>query len=882
MKRLLTCLFLVLGLGLAFSVNTNASDKSLKSAIKIDKKKKVKYSDYGSSFAYWQPGSTLLNNVQIKINDLRGDGNVYYFFEERAENQGKYYRVNEDFKVLSTGIFEHKKDGNILRLTEDNLKFIWKISLSSKIVDIKSKFYDYSGFRRYQLKFAINEEKKLRSLVKNYEDNKYVKVETNQDDISEASSLKSAMKIDKKKKVKYSTYDGTWILYWNFMYPKMNDLRGDGNVFYVFDSYFDKYYRINEDDKVVSSGKMNFKEQAGMGDKGGIFELTEDNLKFFLKISISSQVADIKSKFYDYKGYRRYQFVLADTEKQKKLKSIIKNYEDNKYVKVETKQNDISDASFKSALDIDKKEKIWWLKANTTAFSSYVFLIDDLRGNGPVFYVFNIDQYHRLDKNLNVISRGLYKLKGKPTLDGIEDKRNIFELKEDKLKFHWKISLRNEVIDIKSKFYKYNGFKRYHFKKATKEQIKLAKQAAANFGQNQFAGYEDSDENLNRLYTLIMKDKKFLKKNKYLKYSKKGEFDGEKIMSMSLAVFIDYEKELSELTANKQYKEIPPFAWGWGYSTEDQIRVSAWPTDSSGNIIKIVDYDKMKSERHRAIANCYQDVRKKKLSLRDGECIIVDFRIITGDSQNPIVSENYLIKERENKILIAKNEKELKKTKEQLAKEKKEEEAKKKELLLAQKQAEEETKKQEKILAAKKKEEEKRKKELLLAQQEAEDEEKKQKLLLAQKKAEEERKKEELLLAQKQAEEEKKKQELIAQQQAEKEKKKEGELVAKLKEEEAKKIKELELAKKEAEKEFEKKKKELNVDKESPEILVAEKITVSSQVYKLKGKVKDSSDFFLEIDGQPVKVNKEGEFLFEGFIIDTTAGEELTIVAVDR
>ena len=155
MKRLLTCLFLILGLGLAFSVNTNASDKSLKSAMKI--KEKVKYSEYGSSFAYWQPGSTLINNVQIKINDLRGDG----------------------------------------------------------------------------------------------------------------------------------------------------------NVFYVFDSYFDKYYRINEDDKVVSSGKMNFKEQANMGDKGGIFELTEDNLKFFLKISISSQVADIKSKFYDYKGYRRYQFVLA-------------------------------------------------------------------------------------------------------------------------------------------------------------------------------------------------------------------------------------------------------------------------------------------------------------------------------------------------------------------------------------------------------------------------------------------------------------------------------------------------------------------------------------------------------------------------------------------
>ena len=90
------------------------------------------------------------------------------------------------------------------------------------------------------------------------------------------------------------------------------------------------------------------------------------------------------------------------------------------------------------------------------------------------------------------------------------------------------------------------------------------------------------------------------------------------------------------------------------------------------------------------------------------------------------------------------------------------------------------------------------------------------------------------------------------------------------------------LQKKESEKEFEKKKKELNVDKDSPEILVAEKITVSSQVYKLKGKVKDSSDFFLEIDGQAVEINEQGEFLFEGFIIDTKKGEELTLVAVDR
>ena len=71
----------------------------------------------------------------------------------------------------------------------------------------------------------------------------------------------------------------------------------------------------------------------------------------------------------------------------------------------------------------------------------------------------------------------------------------------------------------------------------------------------------------------------------------------------------------------------------------------------------------------------------------------------------------------------------------------------------------------------------------------------------------------ELLLAQKKADEEKKQEELIA----------------KLKEQEKKKLNELELAQKEAEKAFEEKKKKLNVDKESPEILVAEAITVTSQ-----------------------------------------------------
>ena len=417
-----------------------------------------------------------------------------------------------------------------------------------------------------------------------------------------------------------------------------------------------------------------------------------------------------------------------------------------------------------------------------------------------------------------------------------------------------------------------------------------------NTVENKLSKYDESDENLNKLYKLIMEDEYFLKKNKYLKYSKKGQYNGKKIKTMGLAVFINYKKELSNITNDKNFNKISPFAWGWEYSYKDQTEFSGF----------------------KAIQKCYANVKKRKLQYSNGECIVVDFRRLIDDAKNTVKFQNYLLKERDNRILIAKKLKERKKTKEQLAsekkakdellaKQKKEAEEKEKKLLLAQKKAEEERKKQEKILLAKKKEEEKRKKELLLAQEKAENEKRKKELLRAQKKAEEERKKQEQLLAEKKAEEERKKQELIAQKKAEEErkkqeelakkiaieeekrqkllaeeKKKKEELLAKLKAEEEEELKKLELAKKEAEKEFEKKKKKLDVDKQSPEIIVADAVTVSSQVYKLKGKVKDKSDFFLEIDGQPIEIDSKGEFIFEGFIIDTDEGEVLTLVAVDR
>ena len=303
-------------------------------------------------------------------------------------------------------------------------------------------------------------------------------------------------------------------------------------------------------------------------------------------------------------------------------------------------------------------------------------IIDDLRGDGKIYYQFENDKYVRLENSGKIISEGKYKVLNSGTI----------RLTEDKTKFSWKLSVSDGVIDIKSKVYPYDGYRRFGFDFIYK---KIAKENREN--KNQLA---------------------------------KTDLENNKTINPIL-----------ETEEDKKVKEL------------------------------------------------------------------------------------------------------------QLAQEKAEEERKKQELILAEKKAEEERKKQE---------------------------------LIAQKKAEEESKKQKEL-AKKKAEEEEKIQKLLAEQ-----KKKKEELLAKLRAEEEAEIKKLELAKIEAEKEFEKKKNELNIDQDSPEIIVAEAITVNSQVYKLKGKVVDTSDFFLEIDGQPIKLNKNGEFVFEGFVIDENEGEELTLVAVDR
>ena len=139
---------------------------------------------------------------------------------------------------------------------------------------------------------------------------------------------------------------------------------------------------------------------------------------------------------------------------------------------------------------------------------------------------------------------------------------------------------------------------------------------------------------------------------------------------MGLAVFIDYKKELSILTKDIYTKEISsPIAWGWEYSHEDPAKIKGFNTDKT----VFVGFE--------AIRNCYKNVRKKKLSLRDGECLLVDVRRITGGGQYPVIWYNYLIEAKKNRILLAK---ESEKSKQQIAdekKRKKEDEKKKQELL---------------------------------------------------------------------------------------------------------------------------------------------------------------------------------------------------------
>jgi hypothetical protein len=388
--------------------------------------------------------------MQFKINDLRGDGIVYYIFDV-----DKYYRVNEKYEVVSKGIYKFLKDKKIYELkTKDNQKFLFKISIASEVVDIKSEVYDYNGYRRYQLLLAdTNEQEQIRSSLKNFENNKYVKVDSSQDVktvSNQDNNLKSAIKINKKDKIFYTDFSKD-NAFWYFYPFKINDLRGDGVIYYKFvhdTGPIGKYYRINKNFNIISKGDFKYNKEKK------VFLLTEGKNKYFWKIAPTSQIIDIKSKYYDYKGYRRYDIKEARIEDQQLLKSATKNYEDSKYAKVDTNQDD----NLKSGIEINKDKKITYLKIGEKdkAMSGYglgyfynkAHKINDLRGDGVVYYKFevktgNAGLYYRLNQDHEVISKGNFQY---------NKKKKAFELNEDSEIFLWRVSM-----DYESSRYKFKS-----------------------------------------------------------------------------------------------------------------------------------------------------------------------------------------------------------------------------------------------------------------------------------------------------------------------------------------------------------------------------------------------------------------------------------------
>jgi hypothetical protein len=134
---------------------------------------------------------------------------------------------------------------------------------------------------------------------------------------------------------------------------------------------------------------------------------------------------------------------------------------------------------------------------------------------------------------------------------------------------------------------------------------------------------DQSQENLDKLYSLIINDKYLKKKTGYFKTWKKGKIKGKKISGMALAVYINYEKEMAKITKNPNLEKISRFAFSYGY---------VWGTGSSP-----YGY---------ALEACEKDAKKYKLV--GGKCIIVDWRSpITGEIKNMLKPDLELAKKME-------------------------------------------------------------------------------------------------------------------------------------------------------------------------------------------------------------------------------------------
>ena len=170
--------------------------------------------------------------------------------------------------------------------------------------------------------------------------------------------------------------------------------------------------------------------------------------------------------------------------------------------------------------------------------------------------------------------------------------------------------------DTTAKQFGYKNFNEFfiHFKSANDlEDLTIEEAKDFLLGSDNTIDIVESQENLDKLYNLILNHKKFKKRTSYFKTFKKGKTKkGDVIDQMALAVYINYEKEMSKISKDPNLKKITRFAWGWGWSSGPGYKPHKW-----------------------AIESCKDDAKKYKLS--GGQCIIVDLR-----SKNPDKITNYL------------------------------------------------------------------------------------------------------------------------------------------------------------------------------------------------------------------------------------------------
>ncbi|WP_440911164.1 hypothetical protein [Candidatus Pelagibacter sp.] len=144
---------------------------------------------------------------------------------------------------------------------------------------------------------------------------------------------------------------------------------------------------------------------------------------------------------------------------------------------------------------------------------------------------------------------------------------------------------------------------------------------------------DESDEMLNKLYKVIMTNPDFVKKSKYFKYAEKGKYNNEDFKTISLAVYMNYEKEILKLMLHPMLINFENEAWGWQtFNTDNSELFTSW---NDG-----------------AVAKCNKTVIRKKLN--DGKCIMIDFRKVSKGQESTFV-KNLLFNERKQRQIVAQN-----------------------------------------------------------------------------------------------------------------------------------------------------------------------------------------------------------------------------------